>query len=131
MKLHQKQTFSEKERFFWKISLQGKRVASKGFFNSQLKVKQSRIKEKTDWPDFHHNVCNLFGPRTNTIEITNQKILEESKATTKTADDLKKNILIIASPDEEKPKAWTNTDPNLSAAIKGGEEVKQSSEKKL
>ena len=49
----------------------------------QSKVKQVRLVEELGKQSFHYDIKELFEPITKVVTVSNRKLLEESKSTTK------------------------------------------------
>ena len=57
----------------------------------QSKVKQVRMVEKICKHDFHYDTKELFEPITKAVTDTSQKLLEETKSTTKTIEEVEES----------------------------------------
>ena len=64
----------------------------------QLEEKHLSIEKKLGKQAFHYDASDCFEPLTKTVKDTNQKLLEESKATTKAFDYVFEKFSMDAPP---------------------------------
>ena len=88
--VYQKIVFKDMS-LIYQINNEEERAALERLAESQVDIKQLRQEEKIGGQDFRYDASDLFEPITKTVEDANQKILEESKASTRAfTDDVKR-----------------------------------------